>query len=113
MLRIVKCKKFFFQISDATTLSWSTRIKGFIICFVIGVSFSVLVSLDFTELNTYRNFESLVTVSLDVVPLRQALGQWKQLIKQTSESWWDSGKGKKAGEPVRIVLNAPYLIPHS
>ncbi|CAH3152522.1 unnamed protein product [Porites lobata] len=30
------------EISDATTLSWSTRIKGFIICFCIGVVFSIL-----------------------------------------------------------------------
>ena len=37
------------QISDATTLSWSTRIKGFIICFIIGVSFSFLVSFEFAE----------------------------------------------------------------
>ena len=36
--------QFYFQISDATTLSWSTRIKGFIICFCIGVFFSILVS---------------------------------------------------------------------
>lgn len=28
------------EISDATTLSWSTRIKGFIICFVLGVIFT-------------------------------------------------------------------------
>ena len=34
-----------FQFSDATTLSWGTRIKGFIVCFVLGVSLSVLVSL--------------------------------------------------------------------
>ncbi|KAJ7394301.1 Vesicle transport protein SFT2B [Desmophyllum pertusum] len=30
------------EISDATSLSWSTRIKGFIICFCIGVFFSIL-----------------------------------------------------------------------
>ena len=34
----------FYKVSDATTLSWSTRIKGFIICFCIGVVFSILVS---------------------------------------------------------------------
>ncbi len=36
---------FFLQISDATTLSWSTRIKGFIICFIIGILLSILVSV--------------------------------------------------------------------
>uniref|UniRef100_A0A0B6ZHB4 Vesicle transport protein n=1 Tax=Arion vulgaris TaxID=1028688 RepID=A0A0B6ZHB4_9EUPU len=30
------------QISDASTLSWSTRIKGFLICFVLGVVLSIL-----------------------------------------------------------------------
>jgi len=30
------------QISDATSFSWSTRIKGFIICFVLGIVLSML-----------------------------------------------------------------------
>ncbi|KAH3736707.1 vesicle transport protein SFT2B-like [Dreissena polymorpha] len=30
------------SISDASTLSWSTRIKGFAICFILGISFSIL-----------------------------------------------------------------------
>jgi len=30
------------QISDASSLSWSTRIKGFLICFIIGVVCSLL-----------------------------------------------------------------------
>lgn len=30
------------QVSDASTLSWSTRLKGFIICFAIGVICSLL-----------------------------------------------------------------------
>lgn len=30
------------QISDSSTLSWSTRLKGFIICFVVGVLCSLL-----------------------------------------------------------------------
>jgi len=34
-----------FQLLDSTTLSWETRIKGFIICFVIGVFCSFLGSL--------------------------------------------------------------------
>lgn len=33
------------QLLDSTTLSWETRIKGFIICFAIGVLCSVLGSL--------------------------------------------------------------------
>ncbi|XP_048767186.1 vesicle transport protein SFT2B-like [Ostrea edulis] len=33
------------QISNSTTLSWSTRIKGFAICFVLGVALSILGSI--------------------------------------------------------------------
>ncbi|XP_067141106.1 vesicle transport protein SFT2A [Centruroides vittatus] len=33
------------QIRDSSTLSWSTRIKGFVICFVLGFVFSLLGSL--------------------------------------------------------------------
>lgn len=34
-----------YQVMDAATLSWSTRIKGFIICFVIGILLSLLGSV--------------------------------------------------------------------
>lgn len=30
--------------NEASTLGWGTRVKGFIICFVIGVTCSILVS---------------------------------------------------------------------
>ncbi|GIY50323.1 vesicle transport protein SFT2A, partial [Caerostris extrusa] len=30
------------QVIDASTLSWSTRIKGFAICFILGFVFSIL-----------------------------------------------------------------------
>lgn len=30
------------EVMDATTLSWSTRIKGFIVCFVLGIVLSLL-----------------------------------------------------------------------
>lgn len=33
------------QISDASTLSWSTRIKLFAVCFLLGVILSVLVGV--------------------------------------------------------------------
>ncbi|XP_044735553.1 vesicle transport protein SFT2B [Chrysoperla carnea] len=32
----------FSQLNDASTLSWSTRIKGFIACFIIGILLSLL-----------------------------------------------------------------------
>lgn len=33
------------QLNDATTMSWSTRIQGFAICFVVGIVFSLLGSM--------------------------------------------------------------------
>lgn len=38
-------KYFVFQIDELTTLSWSTRIKGFCLCFGIGILFSLMGSL--------------------------------------------------------------------
>lgn len=35
------------QVVDASTLSWSTRIRGFVICFVLGFLFSILGSACF------------------------------------------------------------------
>uniref|UniRef100_A0A0K8TTE0 Vesicle transport protein n=1 Tax=Tabanus bromius TaxID=304241 RepID=A0A0K8TTE0_TABBR len=35
------------SINEATTLSWSTRIKGFCICFVVGILLSLLASFTF------------------------------------------------------------------
>jgi len=35
---------FVVQISDASTLSWETRLKGFVICFAIGCIASLLVN---------------------------------------------------------------------
>ena len=39
---------YYFQALDASTLSWGTRIKGFCICFGLGVVCSVLGSLVLT-----------------------------------------------------------------
>ncbi|KAK3749579.1 hypothetical protein QZH41_019712, partial [Actinostola sp. cb2023] len=50
----------YFQISDATTLSWSTRIKGFLICFLVGVFCSILgVILLWKDLRLFAVFYSL------------------------------------------------------
>lgn len=35
------------EIIDSTSLSWSTRVKGFAICFVVGFAFSIFGSLLF------------------------------------------------------------------
>ena len=61
---------------DASTLSWGTRIKGFLACFVIGVFISVLSSVLFAlsfSLSTFailytlgkaKNIHSLIKVAL-------------------------------------------------
>lgn len=33
------------SINEATTLDWSTRIKGFAFCFVLGILFTILASV--------------------------------------------------------------------
>ncbi|XP_055888057.1 vesicle transport protein SFT2B-like isoform X2 [Biomphalaria glabrata] len=69
------------QISDATTLSWSTRIKGFIICFVLGAVLSVLGSclfflpkngvIIFAVLYTLGNLLSLSSTCFLMGPVNQ------------------------------------------
>ncbi|KAF6033040.1 hypothetical protein EB796_008621 [Bugula neritina] len=49
------------SISNASTLSWSTRIKGFIICFVAGIILSILGSI-FVFLANYIAFAVLYSV---------------------------------------------------
>ncbi|OWF44641.1 vesicle transport protein SFT2B-like [Mizuhopecten yessoensis] len=68
------------QISNSTTLSWSTRIKGFIVCFVLGVSLSILGScllflkdglVIFAVLYTFGNVLSLTSTCFLMGPLNQ------------------------------------------
>lgn len=50
------------QISDASTLSWSTRIKGFAICFVLGAGLSILGSCLLFMKNGLTIFAVLYTI---------------------------------------------------
>lgn len=69
------------QFSDATTLSWSTRIKGFIVCFVLGVGLSILGScllwvprkglILFAVLYTVGNLLSLASTCFLMGPVNQ------------------------------------------
>ncbi|XP_046560434.1 vesicle transport protein SFT2B-like isoform X1 [Haliotis rubra] len=68
------------QISDASTLSWSTRIKGFIVCFVLGVVLSTLGTcllfarnglIMFAVLYTVGNILSLSSTCFLMGPLNQ------------------------------------------
>ena len=77
------------QLVDATTLSWSTRIKGFIICFVLGFVMSILGSaflalpgkglLIFALFYTTGNLMSLASTFF-------LMGPWKQLKKMFHET---------------------------
>ncbi|XP_026472273.1 vesicle transport protein SFT2A isoform X2 [Ctenocephalides felis] len=57
------------QISDASTLSWSTRLKGFIFCFVIGVllsflgSFALFLSKDLTVFAVFYTIGNIVSLT--------------------------------------------------
>ncbi|CAG5121885.1 unnamed protein product [Candidula unifasciata] len=68
------------QISDASTLSWSTRIKGFAICFILGVVLSILGScllflpnglVIFGVLYTFGNILSLSSTCFLMGPCNQ------------------------------------------
>lgn len=49
------------DISDVTTLSWSTRIKGFAICFILGIVLSIMGTICLFFLN-YILFAILYTI---------------------------------------------------
>lgn len=68
------------QISSSTTLSWSTRVKGFAICFVLGVSLSILGSILlwfknglvlFAVFYTFGNVLSLASTCFLMGPMNQ------------------------------------------
>ncbi|XP_005109483.1 vesicle transport protein SFT2B [Aplysia californica] len=68
------------QISDATSLSWSTRIKGFLICFILGAGLSILGScllflknglIIFGVLYTIGNILSLMSTCFLMGPCNQ------------------------------------------
>ncbi|XP_030745390.1 vesicle transport protein SFT2A [Sitophilus oryzae] len=68
------------QLNDASTLSWSTRIKGFIACFIIGVLLSLLGSFalflsqgikTFAVFYTLGNVISLLSTCFLMGPVNQ------------------------------------------
>ena len=68
------------QFSDATKFSWETRIKGFIICFVLGVILSILSTtllfmpngvVIFAVLYTFGNILALASTCFLMGPLNQ------------------------------------------
>ncbi|ELU12694.1 hypothetical protein CAPTEDRAFT_208465 [Capitella teleta] len=76
------------QISDGSTLSWSTRIKGFVICFAIGIICSVLGTfclflpngiLIFALLYSFGSLTALASTCF-------LMGPFKQLKKMFAET---------------------------
>lgn len=77
------------QLVDATTLSWSTRIKGFAICFVLGFVLSIMGSaflalpgkglLIFALFYTTGNMLSMASTCF-------LMGPWKQVKKMFHET---------------------------
>ncbi|KAI5097466.1 hypothetical protein C0J45_12775, partial [Silurus meridionalis] len=69
------------SVDDATTLNWGTRVKAFIGCFVLGVTFSILGScllwvpkrglILFAVFYTFGNVASLLSTMFLMGPLKQ------------------------------------------
>lgn len=77
-------------LNEASTLSWSTRIKGFVICFVLGVLLSILGSVmlflhlgltRFAVLYTFGNVLSMASTCF-------LMGPFKQIRKMFAETRW-------------------------
>ncbi|XP_068755199.1 vesicle transport protein SFT2B-like [Montipora capricornis] len=98
------------EISDATTLSWSTRIKGFIACFCIGVLFSLVGMIMlwrniklFAVFYTLGNVTALISTCFLMGPLKQLKNMFKEkrliatiimlvclALTLCAALWWDS-----------------------
>ncbi|EDO38593.1 predicted protein [Nematostella vectensis] len=73
------------EISDATSLSWSTRIKGFAICFIVGCSFSILGTfLLIRDIKLFAVFYTLgnITALLSTCFLMGPCKQLKNMFKE-------------------------------
>lgn len=71
------------QLNDASTLSWSTRIKAFIACFIIGILLSLLGSFALFFTGGLRVFAVFYTLG-NIISLLSTcflMGPWNQLQK--------------------------------
>lgn len=73
------------EISDASTLSWGTRIKCFIVCFLVGVFCSILGTIllwknikMFAVLYTFGNIASLSSTCFLMGPIKQIKNMFKE-----------------------------------
>ncbi|KAI0218916.1 Vesicle transport protein SFT2A [Lamellibrachia satsuma] len=76
------------EISDATTFSWSTRIKGFIACFVLGIVMSLLGSFFLMLPNGLKLFALFYTFGsiLALCSTFFLMGPMKQLKRMFAET---------------------------
>lgn len=79
---------FLFQLDDASTFSWSTRLKGFLACFIVGILFSFLGSFALflpSGLPVFAVFYTLgnITAILSTCFLMGPFNQFKRMFAQT------------------------------
>lgn len=73
---------------DSSTLSWSTRIQGFVICFVLGFVFSIIGSILLALPKGLMLFALFYTLG-NVMSMSSTcflMGPWKQLKKMFNET---------------------------
>ncbi|KAI1307709.1 Vesicle transport protein SFT2A [Halotydeus destructor] len=76
------------QFTDVSSLSWSTRIQGFVICFVLGFLLSIIGSMLLVlpkGLLLFALFYTLGNV-LSMASTMFLMGPWKQLKKMFNET---------------------------
>ena len=73
------------EMTDATTLSWSTRIKGFAVCFIVGATCSILGTIMlwrnlklFAVLYTFGNISTLAGTCFLMGPVKQLKNMFKE-----------------------------------
>lgn len=81
---------FFYQINEASTLSWDTRIKGFAICFVVGILFTLLASFALFLNRGLTVFAAFYTIGnvLSILSTCFLMGPVKQFKKMFSSTRW-------------------------
>lgn len=83
------------QIDQASSLDWSTRIKGFAICFVLGIVLTILGGVFFLNIRLFATFYTLGSV-LTMISTCFLMGPVKQL--------------KRMFDPTRIMATIIYIV---
>ncbi|XP_063705693.1 vesicle transport protein SFT2A isoform X1 [Culicoides brevitarsis] len=77
-------------LNEASTLSWETRIKGFAICFVVGILFTLLASFALFLNRGLTVFAAFYTIGniLSLLSTCFLMGPVKQIKKMFSSTRW-------------------------